>query len=333
MRPTVDNHLIKTFVVLITISIFTGACQLGLSENDVQTQVAATVSALAPTGTPILPANNPNSLTGKLVFDKDYDIWIINADGEGLQNLTNTPDNDEIDPVISPDGTTIAFQDLISRNVFTISADGSNYQQITDENALSRSTRWMPDGGKLFICTRKLTENGDMINENYFLDLQSKEKQPIEQCIQGISPGGNELSIIKGKTLTILSPSGENLKEYSLGPSDSMIYSGGNWSPDSKYILFGGYSLDDPNPQKPATSIYILDLASGEIINIINDEYMNNCVSWSPDGQKIAFTSDRLNDQGKLQVFIMNSDGTNIKSLNASIYTDCIDWQSSNISN
>jgi TolB protein len=35
--------------------------------------------------------------------------------------------------------------------------------------------------------------------------------------------------------------------------------------------------------------------------------------SWSPDGTKIAFTSDQT---GNLDIFVMNADGTNIVSLN-----------------
>ncbi|MGD8998296.1 MAG: glycoside hydrolase family 88 protein, partial [Anaerolineae bacterium] len=37
------------------------------------------------------------------------DVFLMNADGSGLRNLTQTPDADEDTPVCSPDGATIAF--------------------------------------------------------------------------------------------------------------------------------------------------------------------------------------------------------------------------------
>lgn len=37
------------------------------------------------------------------------DIWIMNADGTGMRNLTNTPNADEVSPTWSPNGQVIAF--------------------------------------------------------------------------------------------------------------------------------------------------------------------------------------------------------------------------------
>ena len=46
---------------------------------------------------------------GKIVYVKDGDIWVMDADGTNQTNLTNTPDINERDPAWSPDGTKIAF--------------------------------------------------------------------------------------------------------------------------------------------------------------------------------------------------------------------------------
>ncbi len=46
------------------------------------------------------------------------DIWAIRADGSQRVNLTNTPDQIEMDPTISPDGSAIAFSEEHSRAVY-----------------------------------------------------------------------------------------------------------------------------------------------------------------------------------------------------------------------
>jgi len=49
----------------------------------------------------------PNCTDGEDTFD--VDIWIMNADGSGLRQLTSTPQVDEVDPSISPDGTQVLY--------------------------------------------------------------------------------------------------------------------------------------------------------------------------------------------------------------------------------
>ncbi len=45
----------------------------------------------------------------RIVYDHDDDIYIMNADGSGKRNLTNTPDKLEAFPVVSPDSNSIAY--------------------------------------------------------------------------------------------------------------------------------------------------------------------------------------------------------------------------------
>ena len=63
--------------------------------------------------------------------------------------------------------------------------------------------------------------------------------------------------------------------------------------------------------------------ADGANITQLSDASTNRGWGWSPDGTRIAFTSDRDGDD---EVFVMNADGTNIIQLtNNDNYTD-IGW-------
>ena len=80
---------------------------------------------------------------GKIAFQaqKDnrdrWDIYTVNLDGTGLQNLTNSPSSDEA-PDWSPDGRRIAFQSRQGNNIdiFLMDSDGSNRIRLTDFNGV-----------------------------------------------------------------------------------------------------------------------------------------------------------------------------------------------------
>jgi Tol biopolymer transport system component len=69
----------------------------------------------------------------------NWELFIINADGSGMTNLTNTPDLDEHYPHASPDGTQILFiamqrqgRRVQSRAAYVMNLDGTGRIKIAD---------------------------------------------------------------------------------------------------------------------------------------------------------------------------------------------------------
>ncbi len=66
------------------------------------------------------------------------DLWIVDADGSNLAALTDTDRRTEHAPIFSPDGARIAFLRANARDgyppsdIFTMAADGSDLQRVTD---------------------------------------------------------------------------------------------------------------------------------------------------------------------------------------------------------
>lgn len=78
------------------------------------------------------------------------DIWLINPDGSGKVNLTDTPPPlDEWGPAWSPDGAQIAFTVRAPNNLrglYVINRDGSNRRNLRKHRLLMPFPVWSPDG-------------------------------------------------------------------------------------------------------------------------------------------------------------------------------------------
>jgi TolB protein len=78
--------------------------------------------------------------------DGNQDVFVVNADGSGLVNLSLDPSRD-LSPAWSPAGDHIAFVSDRSgtRDIFTINADGTGLVSIaTDSRAQEDDPVWRP---------------------------------------------------------------------------------------------------------------------------------------------------------------------------------------------
>jgi Tol biopolymer transport system component len=82
---------------------------------------------------------------GKIAFSAGgpADIAIVNADGSGLVNVTNTRDLDEVAPEWSPDGQKLLFTRERTQTWMT-DADGSVVTPVPIPGA--RHANWSPGG-------------------------------------------------------------------------------------------------------------------------------------------------------------------------------------------
>jgi len=85
------------------------------------------------------------------------DVFVMNADGSGLTNLTNDPEVSEFDPAWSPDGSRIAYVRhpasalLSAAEIWTMDPDGSDAVQLTNNWGSESAVDWqsahsVPDG-------------------------------------------------------------------------------------------------------------------------------------------------------------------------------------------
>ncbi|MFK7767782.1 MAG: M20/M25/M40 family metallo-hydrolase [Mariniblastus sp.] len=167
-------------------------------------------ASYSPDGKLIAFASNRNGYSKPLndeqkkMFETDpaymMDIFIMNADGSNVRQLTDVPGYDG-GPFFSPDGKRICWRRFTENGllaeIMTMNIDGSDQKQITKMNAMSWAPFYHPSGDYLIYTTNK---HGFGNFELYLVAADGKS-EPIRVTdtdgfdgLASFTPDGNKLT-------------------------------------------------------------------------------------------------------------------------------------------
>ena len=222
--------------------------------------------------------------------DGNAEIYVMDTDGGNQQNLTNNPASDH-SPSWSPDGKRIVFvsdraghaKDGIhgrpTYEIYVIDADGSNPQNLTNHRGDDGAPSWSPDGKRIVFSSDRDQGRDDPHNsEIYVMDADGGKPQNLTN-----SPHEDKY------------------------PS---------WSPDGKRIVFSSSREGHfRNLLRITDEIYVMD-ADGSNEQRLTENRNNDWQPvWSPDGERIAFSSDTKGDVRIFDIYVMDTDGGNLQNL------------------
>jgi len=217
------------------------------------------------------PAWSPDGT--RIAFVAGYDrsdIFVMNADGTGLSNLTaSTPDFVADNPAWSPDGTRLAFT-LMSvtggaANIYVMDVLTAPDSAWTYTPEWKAQPVWSPDGR--YIAYGVSTSNWDI----WLLDAASGQTWPLAD-----SPFDDQ------------SPA---------------------WSPDGRlaYVSWVDSALSAEIFVMDIAAGADGQVRGWNQRRLTDNTAMDSQPSWSPDGSQIAFVSNR--DNGYFDVYTMNTNG------------------------
>ena len=216
------------------------------------------------------------------------EIYVMDADGGNQQRLTNNR-HDDRSPSWSPDGKRIVFFSnrdghvmggIPTNEIYVMDADGGNQQRLTNNRHDDRSPSWSPDGKRIaFVSNRDGHAMGGIpTSEIYVMDAD----------------GGNQQRLTNN-------PDGD------WNPS---------WSPDGKRIVFSSRRAGHFIGKAGITEeIYVMDADGGNRQRLTNNRKNDLLPSWSPNGKRIAFASDRKGHFENFEIYVMDADGRDQQKL------------------
>ncbi len=260
---------------------------------------------------------------GQIAFesyrDGNAEVYLMEADGSGLVNLTSNPAYDGT-PSWAPNGQQIAFTSERggSPDIHVMDWDGANATRLTDGRGFNVVPAWSPDGSQILFVS----------NRDYRVPVTGGQFEVEANAkLWVIDADGTNLSrrtsLLGLDMYGTWSPDGESIAYMGVREGNPEIYVLGSdkvevnvtnhpdqdlnpaWSPDGTKIAFMSDRGGD-------MEIYVLDLLEESLTNLTQNPANDGDPAWSPDGSRIAFTSDRY---GNIEIHIMDADGSRLQRL------------------
>ncbi len=251
---------------------------------------------------------NPPGVAGKIVYECNADICVMNEDGTDARNLTHSSYG-EYAPSLSPDGTTIVFMahklpDNPDNNfeIVTMKVDGSDLTQVTHSEGSTAGQLWhnydpdwSPDGSKIVFAGKRaeadrwqqiFTINADGTDETMITphEFNVRRDNPVW------SPDGTKIAYTWwggiGQDIHVVNPDGTG--DVNISPSgDFADDRSAAWSPDGSRIAF------TTTRYTGATDIWVMGADGADLTRVTDHPAADESPTWSPDGEWIAFASGR----------------------------------------
>ncbi len=254
----------------------------------------------------------------KIAFSCDHtgkkEIYTMNFDGSEVRQITKNR-SISMGASWSPDGTKLGYS-LFNRHsdgtknidLFEYNFRSGGMRLLSNRKGINSGISYHPNG-KDAAVTLSYAGNPDI----YLLNVDSRTTTPLTKSVgfdvdPSFSPDGSRLAFVSSRagkpmvyTLNLSNPS--DVKRITFAGQYNATP---NWSPDSKKIIFAGW-IDSH------FDIFTVTADGSKIERFTKNEGNNEDPSFSPDGSMVVFSSNRANHEKG--IYIMNSDGTNVKRL------------------
>jgi TolB protein len=271
-------------------------------------------------------AEAPDTLGGRILFVKDGDLWVLDANGPHQLATGGTFSQ----PSWAPDGGSLAYV-YRGRNfadIFITDDQGQSQTRLTnsqstvlDNNDWNFRPTWSPDGKLIAYVSDKASTfpvlwlmNGTDGSGRHVLATPGLQVEAVDSV--SWSPDGSQLAVTMfnepGPTQIALVPlSATGPAGRQVGKIITSLPGGAldpAWAPDGSWIAFAGrdgYAVEAYAALPDGTSI----------TKLTADGLLTRSPAWSPDGRRIAYLSNKT---GYFELWVVDVNGDESGGLSAS---------------
>jgi TolB protein len=241
------------------------------------------------------------------------EVWAMDYDGANQQQLTHL-NSIALSPRISPDSSRLAFSGLTkdSWQIMMYSLDLGRLVAFPRYSGDNISPAWASDGHRLAFSSSMHLGTPSI----FIADGTGAGARRLTTGHSEVSPVFNpktngQIAYVSGQTglpqIYVMDADGSNVQRvtdqgYAVSPS---------WSPNGLLLTFAWNRAYGPGVVG-GWDIYIMDVASHQIVQLTHDSGRNDFPSWSPDGRHIVFQSTR---SGTEEIWSVLADGSHLQQL------------------